>query len=239
MTVLLALCPLVVEASSDSDDPNAPPPSDNEGTRTWVWLRLKESGRGGVSEAVRVFESSVSQGLAACSSAAGVIDGAAASVEGGDPQATEIAACGAGADEQRYDAKKSEWDQIATSADCYNFARETGIITAGELFLGKTVGDGNIGGGSGSQGEKRASTKKRKASPTVGAGDDMETTTRTTRPQVLRSIAGVMEGFGAFLEDFSFQTLVGEEGEEQAFRDAGISQEGGGRRLVSTNSSGR
>ncbi|CAM9272339.1 unnamed protein product [Hapterophycus canaliculatus] len=259
MTVLLALCPLVVEASFDSDDPNASPPSDNEGTRTWVWLRLKESGRGGVSEAVRVFESSVSQGRAIFSSPACVTDGgssSAASVGGGDPAAAEAAERGVGGDEQRHDAEKSEWDQIATSADCYNFVRETGIITAGELFLGKTVGDGNSSGGSGSgggEGQDRASSKKRKVSYTGGgkasaaaagggggesdAGDDMQATTTTTRPHVLRSLARVMERFGAFLEDFSFQTLVGEEGVEAAFRDVEIKREGGGSSSSSNNSS--
>lgn len=243
VTVLLALCPLVVEESCDSDDPNAPPPSDNEGTRTWVWLRLKESGRGGVSEAVRVFESSVSQCRSAFSSAADDVDGgggSAAGVGGGEPPAAGAAAGGVEGDDQRHDAEKSEWDQIATSADCYNFARETGVITAGELFLEKTAGDGNSGGGSGnggSHGKKRASSKKRKASSTAEAGDDAESETRATRPQVLRSLAGVMERFGAFLEDFTFQSLVGEEGE--AIRKAGIAQDGGGRRLADNSISGR
>ncbi|CAM9966185.1 unnamed protein product, partial [Laminaria digitata] len=51
MTVLLALCPLVV------GDPGYLPP-DNEGARAWVWRRMRKSGRGGgVTEAVRVFES--------------------------------------------------------------------------------------------------------------------------------------------------------------------------------------
>ena len=50
MTVLLALCPLIV------GDPGYLP-ADNEGARVWVWRRMRKSGRGRVTEAVRVFES--------------------------------------------------------------------------------------------------------------------------------------------------------------------------------------
>lgn len=57
MTVLLALCPLIV------GDPGYLP-ADNEGARVWVWRRMMKSGRGGVTEAVRVFESTHHQGLA-------------------------------------------------------------------------------------------------------------------------------------------------------------------------------
>lgn len=50
MAVLLALCPLIIGTPGDDL------PSDEEGTRIWVWRRLRASGRGGVTDAVRVFE---------------------------------------------------------------------------------------------------------------------------------------------------------------------------------------
>lgn len=59
MTVLLALCPLVVGT------PGLPPPPSEEGTREWIWQRLNEAGGGGVTEAVRVFESATMASSAA------------------------------------------------------------------------------------------------------------------------------------------------------------------------------
>lgn len=50
MATLLALCPLIVGI------PGYDVPSGEEGVRVWVWRRLWKSGRGGVTEAVRVFE---------------------------------------------------------------------------------------------------------------------------------------------------------------------------------------
>lgn len=118
--------------------------------------------------------------------------------------------------------EQNEWDRVATSADCYKFACETGIITVDELFLGAEGGDN--GRDTAEREEKaRASGKKRKASggTRVGASaDELEagggisgdatSTTTVTPPLVLRSLAGVTECFGNFLEDFPFQSLVSE-----------------------------
>lgn len=50
MAVLQALSPLIVDFDGLGQH------SDEEGARLWVWRRLQQSGRSGVSEAVRVFE---------------------------------------------------------------------------------------------------------------------------------------------------------------------------------------
>lgn len=256
MTVLLALCPLVVEVLLDSDDPASRPTSDTEGTRTWVWRRLKDSGRDGVSEAVRVFESSVSLGAVAVDNSAAVIVGSRRGKapeigSGGRAAAAAASSHRMALDDHHHDAEKMEWDQIATSADCYNFARETGIITAGELFLGQQTVDGSSSGGNSSgkesserRGKGRASGKKRKAgsigegSAAAAGADDEDDVAQdaTTRPQVLRSLAGVMERFGAFLEAFPFQTLVGQ---GEAVGDIGIARKGGDRNLSGHSSSDR
>lgn len=208
MTVLLALCPLVVEATDGLSDR----PSDNAGARVWVWRRLEESGRVGVTEAARVFEAAAS--LSGSSGAAG----------GGDQRTAAGALTGAGAaggaasgggQEQHGrghgDDEKGGWDRLAASADCYNFARETGIITAGELFLGATTTGGGRDGGV--KGQGRTSGKKRKASASASSSAAPaagEVGASPTQPRVLRSLAGEVERFGKFLEDFSFQSLVGE-----------------------------
>ena len=201
MTVLLALCPLVVETADNLRDR----PSDSDGARAWVWRRLDGSGRGGVAEAVRVFEGGARRSRASSASAAG---------GGGGAERREKHAAAV-------DDEKDEWDRVATSADCYNFVRETGIITAGELFLGAAPPSDN--GGDGSQAKGRASGKKRKAaSVSLDGGDDATTaaaaagpvdearTFPAAQPRVLRSLAGVVERFGMFLEGFPFQSLVGE-----------------------------
>eukprot|EP00903_Cladosiphon_okamuranus_P011333 g10683.t1 len=217
MTVLLALCPLVVETTDNLRDR----PSDNDGARAWVWRRLEESGRGGVTDAVRVFEGAASRSRA---SAGGV----------------------GGGDEKRQakltrDDEKDGWDRVATSADCYNFVRETGIMTADELFLGAAPSGGGGGGGGGSQGKGRALGKKRKASSVssdgrdggpdgVGGGEESGTSS-AAEPRVLRSLASVVERFGVFLEYFPFQSLVGEGGKGRA----GDAQAGGGQRPASSS----
>lgn len=51
MAVLLALCPQIVVGTQPLSYL-----SDEDGARRWVWQRLRCAGRGGLSEAVRVFE---------------------------------------------------------------------------------------------------------------------------------------------------------------------------------------
>lgn len=233
MAVLLALCPLVVEAADDLDAR----PADTDGARSWVWGHLEKSGRGGVAEAVRVFESS---GGAARSQAASSPPGGrggggfgGSDTFGGD----HLSGAGGGGREQ-HGCDKTEWDRIATSADCYNFARETKIITAGELFLGSASGKGGGASGSSSsssdssQGSGRASGEKRKASESSaaggaaaggGEGSGEETKTSSTQPRVLRSLARAVERFGKFLENFPVQSLVGDE-EKAGGSDAGVTQ---------------
>lgn len=123
-------------------------------------------------------------------------------------------------DRRRQRDQRSEWDRVATSADCYNFGRETGIITADELFLGVKGSEVVAPGGSseheradgGGQGKGRASGKKRKVSSPrsggVAAADGGDTS--AAPPRVLRSLAGIVERFGKYLEEFPFQSLVGE-----------------------------
>eukprot|EP00752_Nemacystus_decipiens_P003549 g3275.t1 len=208
MTVLLALCPLVVEITDNLRDR----PSDSDGARAWVWRRLEESGRGGVTDAVRVFEGgpAYSGSFASLARAAG----------GGGRSGG-----GEGQEKHGHDDEKDEWDRVATSADCYTFVRETGIITAGELFLGAAppAVNGSGGGGGGSQGKDRASGKKREA-PSVSSNDggdaaatsgrggrgDEARASPAAQPRVLRSLAVVMERFGMFLEDFPARSIVGE-----------------------------
>lgn len=239
MTVLLALCPLVVEATDGLRDR----PSDSDGARAWVWRRLEESGRGGVTEAVRVFEDAASRSSAAVAGGGGGGGGLGGSGGfGGESAPGAGAGGGEGQGKHAHDAEKDGWDRVATSADCYNFARETGIITAGELFLGSAPAGGG-GGGGGNQGSGRASGKKRKASsvPSVGGGaagggggDDPADDARTspaTQPRVLRSLAGVVERFGEFLEGLPFQSLVGE-GENGQAGDAKVD---GGRHPASSS----
>ncbi|CAM9975090.1 unnamed protein product, partial [Ectocarpus sp. 8 AP-2014] len=127
-----------------------------------------------------------------------------------------------------------EWDRIATAADCYNFARDTGITTAAELFLGAAKrgggGDGGVGGTS--QKKSQSSGKKRKASSAredaaadgSGGGDSSSYGSEAAEPLVVRSLAGVVERFGKFLEDFPFQSLAGE---EERDGDAGVVQRDG------------
>lgn len=226
MTVLLALCPLVVEAADDLDAR----PSDNDGARTWVWRHLEKSGRGGVAEAVRVFESSAAR--TQTSSAPGGCG--SGGVGSSNTFGSDHPSGARGGWPEQHGGDKIEWDRIATSVDCYNFVRETNIITAEELFLGSAAGKT---GGSGRQGRGQASGEKRKTSPSsagggaaAGGGDssDEETRTSQTKPRVLRSLAKVVERFGKFLEVFPFQSLVGEEKEAQG-RDAGITQDSSSR----------
>lgn len=138
--------------------------------------------------------------------------------------------------------QRSEWDRVATSADCYNFGRETGIITADELFLGVKGGeDVAPGGGSGEheradgggQGKGRASGKKRKVSSprSGGVAEADEGDTSAAPPRVLRSLAGIVERFGKYLEEFPFQSLVGEvmrQGQSPSNAGANETREGGG-----------
>lgn len=226
MTVLLALCPLVVETFDGLDET----PSEHDGARTWVWRRLEESGRAGITEAVRVFESSASQSQAFSSAAVG---GGGFKAIGGE-QGAELR-----------ENEAMEWDRIATAADCYNFARDTGIITAAELFLGaaKRGGGGDGGGGGTSQKKSQSSGKKRKASSAredaaadgSGGGDSSSYSSEAAEPRVVRSLAGVVERFGKFLEDFPFQSLAGE---EERDGDAGVVQRGGIRHPTVANVSG-
>lgn len=216
MTVLLALCPLVVETTDNLRDR----PSDNEGARAWVWRRLEESGRGGVTDAVRVFEGAASRSPGSAGGGGGG--------GGGEKRQAKHA----------HNDEKEEWDRVATSADCYNFVRETGIITAGELFLGAAP-SGNSGGDS--QGKGQASGKKRKASfvssdggdngPDGVGGGEESGTSPVAQPRVLRSLASVVERFGMSLEDFPFQSLVGE-GQKGW---AGDTKAGEGRRPASSS----
>ena len=124
-------------------------------------------------------------------------------------------------DRERGRDQKSEWDRVATSADCYNFGRETGIITADELFLGAKVEHTAPGGGDGGeheraegggQGKGQASGKKRKLSSprSRGGAEAEEGGMSAAPPRVLRSLAGIVERFGKYLEEFPFQSLVGE-----------------------------
>lgn len=220
MTVLLALCPLVVETFDGLDET----PSENEGARIWVWRRLEESGRAGITEAVRVFESSASQSQAFSPATVG---GSGFKAIGGE-QGAELR-----------ENETMEWDRIATAADCYNFARDTGIITAAELFLGAA----KVSGGGTSQGKSQASGKKRKASSAredaaadgSGGGDNSSYGSEATEPRVVRSLAGVVERFGKFLEDFPFQSLARE---EEGDRDAGVIHRDGVRQPTVANVSG-
>lgn len=228
MTVILALCPLVVEAADDLDTR----PSDNDGARTWVWRHLEKSGRGGVAEAVRVFESSAARSQAVPGGSGSDGFGSANTIRGDHPP-------GAGRNgHEQHGGDKREWNRIATSADCYNFARETKIITAGELFLGSaSAKSGSSNSTNSRQGTGRASGEKRKASSSARGGSAAErdgdasgeeTKTSPTQPCVLRSLARVVERFGKFLEDFPFQSLVGEE-EDVKGRYAGITQDSSSR----------
>ena len=143
-----------------------------------------------------------------------------------DPTAGDLSGGGDGdsmlgyMDRGRERDQRGEWDCVATSADCYNFARETGIITADELFLGveggEDVAPGGEGGGDhemaedGGQGKGRASGKKRKASsPRSGGVAEAEGATSAAPPRMLGSIAGIIARFGKYLEEFPFQSLVG------------------------------
>lgn len=223
MTVLLALCPLVVEAADDLDAR----PSDNDGARTWVWRHLEKSRRGGVAEAVRVFEGSAARTQASSAPGGSGSGGVGSSNTFGSDHPSRAG----GGWHGQYGGDKGEWDRIATSVDCYNFVRETKIMTAGELFLGPAAGTG-CSGSDGGHRRGQSSGEKRKASSSAGGGavadgrDNSEEETRTspTQPRVLRSLARVVERFGKFLEDFPFQSLVGEEKEAQG-RDAGITQD--------------
>lgn len=99
---------------------------------------------------------------------------------------------------------------MATTIDCYNFARETGIITTDELFLGANGDEtGGQEGAGGSPESGRASGKKRKASSSGDGRVGPGVSTSNAPPRVLRSLAGVVDRFGAFLEGFPFQSLVG------------------------------
>lgn len=190
MTLLLALCPLVVGKRG------LPPPPPEEGTRRWVLRRLAEArGEGaGVAEAVRVFEGSAVSVPA--TSGAGPAPGRQGLV-GERYLASQADACAG----------------VATAADCYAFACETGIITADELFLGHGVGEAGVTAGSGGSGGRASSApgKKRKADGAEGGG---EAAGGCTMPRVLRSAAMVTERYGGYLESFPFQCLV--DGDEAA-----------------------
>lgn len=95
---------------------------------------------------------------------------------------------------------------MATTADCYQFACETGVITADELFL-QQISDLNEGPPIGSQdgnSRGRGASKKRKvcSDGEAGVGTD------STPPRVLRSLVAVVERYGKFLQYFPFQSLV-------------------------------
>lgn len=192
MAVLLALCPLVVGT------PGLTPPGAEEGTRAWVWQRLRDSGGGGVSEAVRVFE--IAPGP--------LLSPLPVDVSGGS-------ATPAGGDRQR-EQENTVWERVATAADCYAFACETGVIKPDEMFLGD-IPSGDSDDESQDE-QRRTSDKKRKASGGRGGAGHGGVT--ATPPRVLRSLAGIVERFGVFLRDFPFQTLVTGEG-------GGVSAPGG------------
>lgn len=180
MAVLLALCPLVVAT------PGLTPPGAEEGTRAWVWQHLRDSGGGGVTEAVRVFE--IAPGPVLSVLPVDVSDGNATPT-GGD---------------RRREQDSTVWERVATAADCYAFACETGVIKPDEMFLGDIPsGDSDDEG----QDEQR-STSGKKRKPSGGRGGAGYGGVTATPPRILRSLAGLLERSGVFLRDFSFQSLV-------------------------------
>lgn len=204
MTVLLALCPLVVGKRGH------PTPSSEEGTRTWIWQRLAEAGGRGVTEAVRVFEtapvtgnvlpdrdrpSSSGSEARSTTTTAGFPSGVGEKVSGGQ------------------EVEREKCERVATIADCYQFACETGVITPDELFLRDTGGNVEVTADAVRGKSKPGASKKRKATVGVGAegGDNEEmgaARETTTPPRILRSLAAVVKCFGKFLEIFPVQSLV-------------------------------
>lgn len=137
---------------------------------------------------------------------------------------------------EEHTAERGGWDHVATAADCYKFACETGIITADELFLGDMdsvphgcLGDEEDAGGPGSRGGKRAVGKKRshsgrdeeegkEGSP---CGEDAGAregggASSGSPPRVLHEFSMVTERLGTFLENFPFQSFVREDDEKIA-----------------------
>lgn len=122
-------------------------------------------------------------------------------------------------------AERDNWDHVATAADCYKFACETGVITADELFLRDMdnvspgcLGDGEDTGGPGfrgSVGKKRGRSGKdeekgEKGSPSgedAGALEGGEDSSESP-PRVLHELSMVTERLGKFLENFPFQLFV-------------------------------
>ena len=142
--------------------------------------------------------------------------------------------------------EQHEWDCVATSADCYNFGRDTRIITADEMFLGVEGGENAAPGyederekGTGKdqgRGKGRASGKKRKASsPRSGGAEEAEgVVSAAAPPRLFHSLARIIERFGKYLEEFPFQSLVGEvegrgsaSGATDGRRDKGYPASGG------------
>lgn len=114
----------------------------------------------------------------------------------------------------------SEWDIVATSADCYKFACETGIITADELFLGDRTNVPAMNEDdepASSQETGRATGTKRKSAADGGGSSSnvcgptgSEDVNSASPPRVLRSLARIMERFGNFFGGFPFQSLTSE-----------------------------
>lgn len=211
MAVLLALCPLVVGT------PGLTPPSAEEGTRAWVWQRLRDSGGGGVTEAVRVFETAPGP----------LLPPLPVDVSGGSGTPVE------GDRQTREQDNNSVWERAATAADCYAFACETGVIRPDEMFLGDTPGDEGGGDADQDRGGQRSASgkKKRKASGRHGGdgGAGHSSGVASTPPRVLRSLAVIVERFGTFLREYPFQSLV-------AVEDCGRSAAGGSRRDTGASS---
>lgn len=125
-----------------------------------------------------------------------------------------------GADEGREQAsaERNRCELIATAADCYQFACETGVITPDELFLQSSslTSSGDCTSDQEGKSAGGGSSKKRK----VGDNQD-EQGMGSTPPRVLRSLAVVMERYGKFLRYFPFQSLVDGDDDGGMYRDKG------------------
>lgn len=190
MTLLLALCPLLVATRG------LPPPPPEEGTRRWLWKRLAEVGgeSEGISDVVRVFENA----------------------SGASPSTTTFVGDELGGSF----GGKGGCEAVATAADCYKFACETGIITPDELFLGDWVKAVAAAAGLESSGDGARHIvpkgKKRKASESApdSPGDGSRNApgegsgTGTPSPRILRSIRLVADRYGKYLGHFPFEAIA-------------------------------
>lgn len=121
-------------------------------------------------------------------------------------------------------AERVHWDHVATAADCYKFACETGVITADELFLGDmdNVPPGCLEDGEDTRGPsvKRGSVGKKRGRSVeeegkqgsscvedAGALEGGEASAGCS-PRVLHELSMVTERLGKFLEKFPFQLFV-------------------------------